>query len=307
MAANEMTNPIPLFGGIEGGGTKFVCAVGTGPDDIRAETRFPTTSPEETMARAVDFFKQQEKDFGVLASIGFACFGPLDPNPDSPTFGHILPTPKPGWTKADVVSPLRSAFNVPVAFDTDVNGAALGEGRWGAGQGLRNFIYLTVGTGIGGGVYMEGKLLHGLIHPEMGHIPLKHDKTKDPFEGNCPFHGDCFEGLASGVAVEKRWKKRGNELPEDHPAWDLEADYIAQALASYSFTLSPQRIIIGGGVGSLGHLLPRIQQKTQQYINGYIQSYIILEHIESYIVNPGLGNRSGMLGAIALAEQNLNQ
>jgi fructokinase len=307
MVANEMTNPIPLFGGIEGGGTKFVCAVGTGPDDIRAETRFPTTTPEETMARAVDFFKQQEKDFGVLASIGFACFGPLDPNPDSPTFGHILPTPKPGWTKADVVSPLRSAFNVPVAFDTDVNGAALGEGRWGAGQGLHNFIYLTVGTGIGGGAYVEGKLLHGLIHPEMGHIPLKHDKTKDPFEGNCPFHGDCFEGLASGVAVEKRWKKRGNELPEDHPAWDLEAEYIAQALASYSFTLSPQRIIIGGGVGSLGHLLPRIQQKTQQYINGYIQSYIILEHIETYVVNPGLGNRSGMLGAIALAEQILNQ
>jgi fructokinase len=301
MADEKMTTQ--LFGGIEGGGTKFVCAVGTGPDDIRAETRFPTTTPEETMARAVDFFKRQEKDFGILASIGFACFGPLDPNPDSPTFGHILPTPKPGWTKADVVGPLRSALNIPIAFDTDVNGAALGEGRWGAGQGLQNFIYLTVGTGIGGGAYVEGKLLHGLIHPEMGHIPLSHDKVKDPFDGVCPFHGDCFEGLASGVAVENRWKKRGNELPEDHPAWNLEAEYIAQALASYSFTLSPQRIIIGGGVGSLGHLLPRIQQKTQQYINGYIQSYIILEHIESYIVNPGLGNRSGMLGAIALAEQ----
>ncbi|MBI5950875.1 MAG: ROK family protein [Chloroflexi bacterium] len=293
----------PLFGGIEGGGTKFVCAVGTGPDDIRAETRFPTTTPEETMARAVDFFKQQEADLGQLSAIGFACFGPLDPNPDSPTFGHILPTPKPGWTKANVVAPLRSALGIPVAFDTDVNGAALGEGRWGAGQGLQNFIYLTVGTGIGGGAYVDGKLLHGLIHPEMGHIPLRHDKTKDPYEGNCPFHGDCFEGLASGVAVENRWKVRGSELPEDHPAWDLEAEYIAQALASYSFTLSPQRIIIGGGVGSLGHLLSRIQQKTQQYINSYIQSYIILEHIETYIVNPGLGNRSGMLGAIALAKQ----
>ena len=305
MAGEKMTKQ--LFGGIEGGGTKFVCAVGTGPDDIRAETRFPTTTPEETMARAVDFFKQQEADFGRLSAIGFACFGPLDPNPDSPTFGHILPTPKPGWTKADVVGPLRSALGIPVAFDTDVNGAALGEGRWGAGQGLQNFIYLTVGTGIGGGAYVEGKLLHGLIHPEMGHIPLRHDKAKDPYEGNCPFHGDCFEGLASGVAVEKRWKVRGNELPEDHPAWDLEAEYIAQALASYSFTLSPQRIIIGGGVGSLEHLLPKIQQKTKEYINSYIQSYIILEHIETYIVNPGLGNRSGMLGAIALAEQILSQ
>jgi fructokinase len=301
MAGEKMTEQ--LFGGIEGGGTKFVCAVGTGPDDIRAETRFPTTTPEETMARAVDFFKQQEADLGRLSAIGFACFGPLDPNPDSPTFGHILPTPKPGWTKADVVGPLRSALGIPVAFDTDVNGAALGEGRWGAGQGLKNFIYLTVGTGIGGGAYVEGKLLHGLIHPEMGHIPLRHDKAKDPYEGNCPFHGDCFEGLASGVAVEKRWQKSGHDLPADHPAWDLEAEYIAQALASYSFTLSPQRIIIGGGVGSLEHLLPKIQQKTKEYINSYIQSYIILEHIETYIVNPGLGNRSGMLGAIALAEQ----
>jgi fructokinase len=302
-----MKNNTPLYGGIEGGGTKFVCAVGTGPDDIRAETRFPTTTPTETMAQAVEFFQQQEAVFGRLSAIGFACFGPLDPKPDSPTFGHILPTPKPGWSNADVVGVLRSAFDIPISFDTDVNGAALGEGRWGAGQGLKNFIYLTIGTGIGGGAYVEGKLLHGLIHPEMGHIPVRHDKAKDPYEGNCPFHGDCFEGLASGVAVEKRWQTRGSELTEDHPAWEMEAEYIAQALASYSFTLSPQRIIIGGGVGSLGHLLPKIQQKTKQLINGYIQSSVILEHIESYIVNPGLGNRSGMLGAIALAEQILNQ
>jgi len=301
MAYEKMTNQI--FGGIEGGGTKFVCAVGTGPDDIRAETRFPTTTPQETMAQAVEFFKQQEADLGKLSAIGFACFGPLDPNPDSLTFGHILPTPKPGWTNADVVGALRSVFDIPIAFDTDVNGAALGEWRWGAGQGLHNFIYLTIGTGVGGGAYVEGKLLHGLIHPEMGHILLRRDKDKDPFKGVCPFHGDCFEGLASGVAVEKRWKQSGNALPEDHPAWELEAEYIAQALADYSFTLSPQRIIIGGGVGSLEHLLPRVQQKTKELINGYIQSPVILENIETYIVNPGLGNRSGMLGAIALAEQ----
>jgi fructokinase len=292
-----------IFGGIEGGGTKFVCAVGTEPDDIRAEARFPTTSPEETMERAVEFFQQQEADFGKLSAIGFACFGPLDPNLDSPTYGHILPTPKPGWTNADVVGMLRSSFDVPITFDTDVNGAALGEWRWGAGQGLRNFIYLTVGTGIGGGAYVEGKLLHGLIHPEMGHILLRRDKEKDPFEGVCPFHGDCFEGLASGVAIEKRWKTRGDELPKDHPAWELETGYIAQALADYSFILSPQRIIIGGGVGSLEHLLSKIQQKTKHIINGYIQSPVLLDDIESYIVHPGLGSRSGMLGAIALAEQ----
>jgi fructokinase len=305
MAANAKMKNInnQLYGGIEGGGTKFVCAVGTGPDDIRAEASFQTTTPQDTMSQAVDFFKQRENDLGKLASIGFACFGPLDPNPDSPTFGHILPTPKPGWTNADVVGMLRSAFDIPIAFDTDVNGAALGEWRWGLGQGLQTFIYLTVGTGIGGGAYVEGKLLHGLLHPEMGHIPLPHDKTKDPFDGACPFHGDCFEGLASGVAIEKRWKQRGGTLPLEHPAWDLEADYISHALATYSYTISPQRIIIGGGVGSLPHLLPRIQQGTYKLINGYIQSSAILENIENYIVNPGLGNRSGVLGAIALAEQ----
>lgn len=296
-----------LYGGIEGGGTKFICVVGSGPNDIRAESRFQTTTPEETMARAVDFFKQQESSLGKLASIGFACFGPLDPNPASPTYGHILPTPKPHWTGANVVSMLRSAFDIPINFDTDVNGAALGEWRWGEGQGLHTFIYLTVGTGIGGGAYVEGKLLHGLIHPEMGHIAIRHNFNKDPFKGSCPFHGDCFEGLASGAAMEKRWGQRGDILPNDHPAWELEVEYIAQALASYSFMLSPQRIIIGGGVGSLPHLLPRIQQGTKAMINGYIQSPVILKNIESYIVSPGLGNRSGMLGAIALAEQALQQ
>lgn len=300
-----MNNSEHLYGGIEGGGTKFICVVGSAPDDIRAETRFQTTTPEETMAWAVDFFKQQESSLGELASIGFACFGPLDPNPASPAYGHILPTPKPHWTGANVVGMLRSAFDIPISFDTDVNGAALGEWRWGEGQGLHTFIYLTVGTGIGGGAYVEGKLLHGLIHPEMGHIAVRHDFNKDPFEGVCPFHGDCFEGLASGAAIEKRWGQRGDTLPNDHPAWGLEAEYIAQALASYSFMLSPQRIVIGGGVGSLPHLLPRIQQGTKALINGYIQSPAILENIESYIVSPGLGNRSGMLGAIALAEQAL--
>ena len=296
-------NNTPLYGGIEGGGTKFVCAVGTDPNNVLAETRFPTTTPEETMSQAVDFFKQQEARFGKLASIGFASFGPLDPNPDSKTYGHILPTPKPHWTNANVVGMLRSTFDIPIAFDTDVNGAALGEWRWGNAQGLQTFIYLTIGTGVGGGAYVEGKLLHGLIHPEMGHIPLPHDKTKDPYEGACPFHGDCFEGLASGPAIEKRWGVRGDQLGQDHAAWDLEAEYIAQALASYSYPLSPQRIIIGGGVGSLPHLLPKVQQRTKELINGYIQSPIILENIDSYIVAPGLGNRSGMLGAIALAEQ----
>jgi fructokinase len=300
-------NTSPFYGAIEAGGTKFICAVGNGPNNIRAEARFATTTPDETMGHVIDFFNTQEEKSGPLDAIGFACFGPLDPNLNSPTYGHILPTPKPGWTNSNMVGMLRKEFGIPIAFDTDVNGAALGEWRWGKAQGLQTFIYLTIGTGIGGGAYVEGNLLHGLIHPEMGHILIKHDIKKDPFEGACPFHGDCFEGLASGVAIEKRWGIRGSLLPPDHAAWDLEVDYIAQALTTYTMTLSPQRIIIGGGVGSLGHLLPRVQQRTRELINGYVQSPVILENIESYIVNPGLGNRSGVLGAIALAEQSLQR
>lgn len=301
-----MNNLTPIFGSIEGGGTKFICAVGDSKN-IKAETRIPTTTPDETMNQVIEFFQQQEKNVGKLSAMGFACFGPLDPNRESPTYGYILPTPKPGWTNANVVGMLKNKFNIPIGFDTDVNGAALGEWRWGAAQNLHTFIYLTVGTGIGGGVYAEGKLLHGLLHPEMGHIPVKHDLEKDSFAGVCPFHSDCFEGLASGVAVEKRWGARGGTLDENHPAWDLEADYIAQALASYSYVISPQRIILGGGIGSIPHLLPKVQQKTKDFINGYIQSQNILENIESYIVHPGLGNRSGIMGGMALAEMALQK
>ncbi len=296
-------NALPQFGGIEGGGTKFVCAVGTGPSDIRAEVRFPTTTPKETMGRVIAFFKEHDG----LSAIGFACFGPLDPRPDSATYGQILPTTKPGWSGAKLVQALRSSFDIPINFDTDVNGAALGEFRWGAGQGLDTFMYLTVGTGIGGGAYVNGALLHGLIHPEMGHLPLRHDLSKDPFPGVCSFHGDCFEGLASGPAMEKRWGQRAETLPEDHPAWDLEAHYIAHALASYIYTLSPQRIIIGGGVGSNLHLLKMAGEKTHALLNGYIQSPLILNEIGSYIVPAALGNRAGVLGAIALAEQALKE
>lgn len=292
-----------LFGGIEGGGTKFVCAVGTAPHDIRRETRFPTTTPAETLEQAVAFFKEAEQDFGGLSALGVASFGPLDPNPASAAYGRILPTPKPGWTDADIVGTLRSAFDVPIGFDTDVNGAALGEWTWGAAQGLDTFIYLTVGTGVGGGVMANGQLLHGLLHPEMGHIMLPHDKQHDPFEGWCPFHKDCFEGLAAGPALEKRWGQRAETLPPDHPAWALEAHYIALALANYIVTLSPQRIILGGGVGGREDLLPLIRREVQAILNGYVQSPAVTQNIDEFIVPPGLGSRAGMLGAIALAKQ----
>jgi len=292
-----------LVGGIEAGGTKFVCAVGSGPQDFLAETRFPTTTPQETLGRTLAFFQEQEEQHGRLAAIGVASFGPVDPNPDSPNFGTITSTPKPGWANTAVAGTLRTAFDVPIGFDTDVNGAALAEGRWGAAQGLSTFVYLTIGTGIGGGAVINGRLLHGLVHPEMGHIRLDHDWEKDPYPGNCPYHGDCLEGMAAGPAIEKRWGSKGQALGPDHPAWDLEAHYLAQALQSIICTLSPQRIIMGGGVMEQEGLMVRVREKTVAYLNGYVQHPSITDNIEETIVQPLLGNRSGVLGAIALGLQ----
>jgi fructokinase len=292
-----------LFGGIEGGGTKFICAVGTGPDDIRAETRIPTTTPLETLSRAISFFQHQGQALGPLSALGLACFGPVDPVLASPSYGTILLTPKPGWSNADVVGPLQSALKLPVGFDTDVNGAALAETRWGAAQGCDPVLYITIGTGIGGGVLVNGKLLHGLLHPEMGHIRIPHDFGLDPFPGVCPFHADCFEGLAAGPAMEKRWGQKAETLPLDHPAWDLEAHYIALALANFILTLSPQKIVVGGGVAQQGHMLSLVHQKVQALLNSYVQSQKINQSIADYIVLPALGGSAGVLGAIALAEQ----
>jgi fructokinase len=290
-----------LYGGIEAGGTKFVCAVGSGPDDIRSEIRFPTTTPQETIGQAITFFQEQARQVD-LAAIGIAAFGPVDPNPASPTFGVITSTPKPHWSNTDLAGAVRRALGLPVGFDTDVNGAALGEQRWGAAQGLDTFLYFTIGTGVGGGGMVGGKLMHGLVHPEMGHMRLPHDWQADPFKGTCPFHGDCFEGLAAGPALHARWGQPAETLPPDHPAWQLEARYIALALANFIVTISPQRIILGGGVMSSPHMFPTVRSQVQQFLNGYVQSPAILEHIDEYIVAPGLGNRAGVLGAIALGQ-----
>lgn len=290
-----------LWGGIEAGGTKFVCAVGTGPQEILAETRFPTTAPRETLGLAIEFFEAQEAAHGRLSGLGVAAFGPLDPRPDSPTFGTITTTPKPGWAHAEIVRPLQEALDVPVAFDTDVNGAALGEMVWGAARGLSTFLYLTVGTGIGGGAVVNGQLLHGLLHPEMGHLLLPHDKERDPYLGRCPYHGDCLEGLASGPAIEDRWGVKGQQLDAAHPAWELEAHYLALALHNYTCLFSPQRIIAGGGVMEQPQLLPMLREKLQASLNGYVQDAAVLQHIDQFVVAPGLGNRAGVLGAMALA------
>ena len=293
---------MPLWGGIEAGGTKFLCAVGTGPDDLRAEVRFPTTTPEASIGRATEFFQQQhEKE--PLAAVGIASFGPVDPNPDSPTFGYITTTPKPGWAHTNFAGTIRRALGVPVGFDTDVNVAALGERRWGAAQGLDTFVYMTIGTGIGGGGLVNGKVIHGLVHPEMGHIRIPHDRERDPYAGACPFHGDCLEGLATGVALEARWGQRGETLPMDHPAWELEAEYLALGLVSIICILSPERIIMGGGVMEQRQLFPLVRGRVRELLNGYLQAPAILDRIDEYIVPPGLGNRAGVLGAIALAQQ----
>lgn len=294
---------MPLYGGIEAGGTKFVCAVGSGPEDIRAETRFPTTSPDETLAKACQFFKDFMRKYREpLAGIGIGAFGPLDLNPKSPDFGKITSTPKPGWSFIDIRGAIESGTSIPAAIDTDVNAAGLAEGCWGAARGLDDFIYLTIGTGIGGGLIVAGKPYHGMIHPEMGHIPVPHDVEKDPFPGHCPFHKDCFEGLASGPALEARWGRPAQSLPPDHPAWELEAQYITLGLASIICVTIPQRIILGGGVMEQRQLFPMIRSNVQAHLNGYIYSEAILNDIQNYIVPPALGGRAGVLGSIFLAK-----
>jgi fructokinase len=287
------------YGGIEAGGTKWVCAVGTGPDNLRVTTRFPTTTPEETLGQAIAFFREQ----GPVAAIGVGSFGPIDVHQGSSSYGCITTTPKPGWRDADVVGPLRRALDVPIGFDTDVNAAALGEWRWGAAQGLDTLVYITVGTGIGGGVIAAGNILHGLLHPEIGHMRIPHDRTRDPFAGACPFHGDCLEGLAAGPALGARWGVRGEQLPPDHAAWALEAHYLALACSNLVCTLSPQRIILGGGVMHQPGMIENIQREVKSLLNGYVQSPAIEQSIDTYITLPGLGDRAGVLGAIALAER----
>ncbi len=289
-----------LFGAVEAGGTKFVCAVGSDPKTIVAMERFSTTDPDATIQSVIEFFKRQRENHGQLQAIGIGSFGPVDPDPDSASYGHITATPKPGWSHTDLAGPVAKALDVPVAFDTDVNAAAMGEWQWGAARDLQCFIYLTVGTGIGGGGVINGQLMHGLIHPEMGHVRIPHDTKRDPYPGHCPFHGDCLEGLASGPALADRWGEPAVDLPESHPAWELEAEYLALALVNYICTLSPQRIVIGGGVMHQRSLYARIRVKVQHALNGYVDSPAIRQNIDTFIVPPGLGDRAGVLGALAM-------
>ncbi|MGL4868512.1 MAG: ROK family protein, partial [Cetobacterium sp.] len=259
------------LGAIEAGGTKFVCGIANENGEVLERVSFPTEEPNVTLKKVFEFFK----DKGVEA-IGVGSFGPIDPNPESETYGYITKTPKKYWSDFNLIGELQKELKVPMAFDTDVNGAALGEATWGVAKGLKNCLYLTVGTGIGGGVLSSGKLIHGMLHPEMGHIFVRRH-SEDTYSGKCPFHNDCLEGLAAGPAIEERWGVKAFELPADHKAWEIEAYYIAQALVNYILTVSPEKIILGGGVMKQTQLFPLIRKNVKELLNNYVQTKEILE------------------------------
>jgi fructokinase len=291
-----------LFGAVEAGGTKFICAVGDATGKILRETRIETGAVDETLPLVVEFITRSAKDLnGKIQRTGIGSFGPLDLNPTSLKFGFITSTPKPGWSNVDLLGYLRTELECPSVIDTDVNAAVYAEYLWGAGKGLHSLVYFTIGTGIGGGALINGRPLHGLVHPEMGHIILDHNLELDPFPGNCPYHKDCFEGLATGPAIQKRWNMKPEDIPSGHPAWDLEAWYIARALHSVITILSPERIILGGGVMQKEFLFPLICAKTVESLNGYVVSDSILKDINNFIVPPALGTHAGILGSLALA------
>ena len=288
-----------MFGGIEAGGTKFICGIGTSPDDLQT-TQFPTSSPDVTLASVIDFFKRVRVP---LDGIGIGSFGPIDPDRNSETYGRITSTPKPGWANFDLVGAVRDALNVPIHFDTDVNAALLAEARWGAARGLSDAIYMTIGTGVGGGAMVRGEVIRGLVHPEMGHLRIPHDHARDPFPGTCPYHGDCFEGLACGPAIQARWGAIATTLAPDHPAWALEAQYIAYGLNNLAVSFSTQRILLGGGIMQQSHLFGLVREEFSRLLNGYVQHPELLYHVDRFIQPPQLGGRAGVLGTLVLAEQ----
>jgi fructokinase len=299
---SALHNDNVLRAGLEAGGTKFVCAVGTGPGDVRSQAVIPTTTPDETLDRVAGFFLEARRSGLDFDALGIASFGPLDLTPTSPSYGQITTTPKAGWAGTDLVGTLGRRLHVPVTLDTDVNGAAYGEFRWGAGRGLHSSAYLTVGTGIGGGAVIGGEPLRGLGHPEMGHLHVERHPSDD-FAGSCPFHGDCLEGMASGPAIRSRSGRSPEQLGRDHQqVVELEAWYVGQLVSAVIYLLSPQVIILGGGVLQLEGLMDAVRASVLKRLSGALDGVDMVERIDQYIVPPGLGASSGVLGALALAE-----
>ena len=289
-----------MLAGIEAGGTKMVCAVSDAELNLKGSAVFPTTTPQATIAEMINYFRKFDID-----AVGIGSFGPIDLNPKSPTYGYITKTPKTGWSDFDFVGVFKKAFGVPVGFDTDVNAAILGEVYKGAAYGCNNAIYITIGTGVGVGVYCNGGLVHGLVHPEAGHILLNRH-PEDSFEGSCPFHKNCVEGMASGPAIEKRWGKSPKLLIENDKVWELEAYYIAQAVASYILTYSPEKVILWGGVMHQDKLFDMVRSNVKEILNGYVHSEMVDSKIDQYIVKPALGEKPGITGALCLARIALN-
>lgn len=281
------------LGALEAGGTKMVCAIGNEKGEIFERVTFPTETPQITVPPMIEFFQSHD-----IEALGIGCFGPIDLNRDSETYGYITTTPKLAWSNYNIVGAFQEALKIPVGFDTDVNGSALGEATWGVTKGIENSIYITIGTGVGAGIICNGKLLHGMLHPEAGHVLLTRHPS-DTYKGKCPYHSNCLEGLAAGPAIEERWGKKGVELADRKEVWELEAYYIAQALVDYILTLSPQRIILGGGVTHQSQIMPMIHQEVLRQLNGYLKTKE-LEDIEHYIVLPSLNDNQGIMGALKL-------
>ena len=296
-----MTRAPLLFGAVEAGGTKFVVAIGNERGEILAEERFPTADPASTLAAAGAFLRRSAQDLGRLAAIGVASFGPVELDTASVRYGRIGLTPKAGWTGVDIAGFFAREFMCPIGFENDVNAAALAEHRWGAAQEIDDLVYLTIGTGIGGGVIIDGAPVHGLMHPEIGHIYPRRHPLDLAFAGVCPFHRDCLEGVASGPAILARTGSTLQQLDFTHPQWEIEADYLGQLCAQLVVTISPRRIVLGGGVMMQERLLPLIRERMRVWLGGYIDRREILVDADSYVVAPGLGDRSGIIGALALA------
>lgn len=288
-----------LYGGVETGGTWCVCAVGSGPGEVVAREQFRTGEPRETIERIIAFFG----DAPPVRAIGIGSFGPVDLVADSSTWGFVTTTPKPGWQHVGIGPAVREAVGVPVAFEIDVTAAAVGEHRWGAGRGAGSLCYLTVGTGIGAGLLIDGEPWHGLVHPEVGHMRVDHDRERDPFAGECPVHGDCWEGLASGPAIAARWGVAPEDLPAGHPAWELEASYLAAGILNIMLVFSPARVIVGGGVLEHPPMLGMVRDRVVALLGGYLDApEFTADGVASYVVPPALGDDAGVLGAIALAQ-----
>lgn len=285
------------IGALEAGGTKMVCAIGDEYGRIEKRVSFPTQTPKETLPQILEFFGNEK-----IAALGIGCFGPVELDRKSPVYGYITSTPKLAWANYDIVGKFAKVLGVPVGFDTDVNGAALGEVFFGAAKGCDPAIYITIGTGVGVGVYINGALLHGLIHPEAGHILITR-RHGDTYRGKCPYHENCLEGLAAGPAIMERWGKPAAELTDRKEVWELESDYLAQAVANYILTLSPQKVILGGGVMHQEQMFALVRKKVQEKLNSYLQNDRIAEHIEEYIVPPALGDNAGITGALLLGWQ----